>query len=156
MEKKEIKDFQTVDDVLDFAIKKEEEASRFYSTWSKTVDSKSISDVLAGFAREEQRHKALILDVKGGKKLNPPEKSITDLKISDYLEEAAPTKDMGFQDALILAMQREKEAFNLYASLASMAENDNIKNLFDTLAREEAKHKLGLETLYDESILKEN
>lgn len=156
MEKKDITDFRSVDDVLDFAIKKEEEASSFYSEWSKTVDSKSISDVLAGFAREEQKHKALILDVKGGRKLDPPKKSIVDLKIADYLEEVDPSKDMGFQDALILAMKREQKAAILYTNLASMAGNESIKNLFNTLAQEEAKHKLGLETLYDESILKEN
>jgi rubrerythrin len=156
MEKKEVSGFQTIDAVLDFAIKKEEEASAFYSKWSETVDSKSISDALAGFAKEEQKHKALILEVKGGKKLDPPKKSITNLKISDYLEEAAPSKDMGFQDALILAMKREKESFDLYSGLASMAEDESIKNLFDSLAREEAKHKLRLETIYDESILKEN
>ena len=156
MEKKKISDFQSIDDVLDFAVEKEEEASAFYSAWSRTVDSKSISDVLAGFAREEQKHKALILDVKGGRKLDPPGKSITNLKISDYLEDVEPSKDMGFQDALILAMQREKKAAQLYENLASMAEDENIRNLFNTLAQEEAKHKLGLETLYDESILKEN
>lgn len=156
MEKKELSGFQTIEDVLDFAIRKEEEASSFYSAWSRTVDSKSISDVLAGFAREEQKHKALILDVKGGKKLDPPGKSVADLKISDYLEDVEPSRDMGFQDALILAMQREKKAAQLYTDLASMAENENMRNLFSTLAQEEAKHKLGLETLYDESILKEN
>lgn len=156
MEKKEISSFHTIEDVLDFAIRKEEEASGFYAMWAKTVDSKSISDVLAGFAREEQKHKALVLDVKGGKRLDPPKESIADLKISDYLEDAAPSKDMGFQEALILAMQREKESFKLYSDLASLAENESIKSLFNTLAQEEAKHKLGLETLYDESILKEN
>ena len=78
------------------------------------------------------------------------------MSISDYLVEASPTETMNYQTTLMVAMQREKSAFRLYTKLASVAQDDKVKSLFLTLAQEEAKHKLRLETIYDEEILREN
>ena len=63
---------------------------------------------------------------------------------------------MTYQDALILAMKKEKYAFKLYTNLADYAKAENLKNIFLMLAQEEAKHKLRFEIEYDEFVLKEN
>ena len=62
---------------------------------------------------------------------------------------------MSFQDALVLAMKREKKAFKLYHDLSEIAPND-LKDTFLALAQEEAKHKLRIELEYDNVILTEN
>ncbi len=64
--------------------------------------------------------------------------------------------EMNYQEALILAMKKEKKAFQLYMDLHEAADNENAKNIFIILAQEEAKHKLRLEIEYDEYILKED
>jgi len=81
---------------------------------------------------------------------------IMDLKISDYIVKAKPTPDMSYQEALILAMNKEKAAFKLYLGLSEKAPNNDLKNLFLMLAQEESKHKLRFELEYDDYILKEN
>ncbi|GAG27214.1 unnamed protein product, partial [marine sediment metagenome] len=43
-----------------------------------------------------------------------------------------------------------------YANLASKVSVEEIQNMFLTLAAEEAKHKLRLESIYDDEILREN
>ena len=63
---------------------------------------------------------------------------------------------MSYQDALIVAMKREKAAFKLYNSLAAMSPNEELSKIFKNLAFEEANHKLQFETEYDEQILKDN
>jgi rubrerythrin len=63
---------------------------------------------------------------------------------------------MSYQDALILAMKREKAAFRLYMKLAEIAPNDGLKTIFKNLANEEAKHKLNFELEYDDMIYREN
>ncbi|WP_456442604.1 ferritin family protein [Caldithrix abyssi] len=58
--------------------------------------------------------------------------------------------------ALRIAIQREMGAHQLYQYLASIAENQQIKELFNRLALEELKHKMRLEGMYDENFLSEN
>jgi len=78
-----------------------------------------------------------------------------DLKVSDYVVDVEPTDDMGYVDALVVAMKMEKKAFQLYTDMASLAEDSAIRQSLLALANEEAKHKLHFEIEYDDSI-KEN
>ena len=152
----EPRDLNSVDEVLDFAIEKESEAVAFYTDWSQTVENKAVARVLLDFAGEEKLHEAYIKDVRSGKKVPEGPKEVTDLSISDYLVDASPTESMDYQTTLMVAMQKEKSAFRLYTKLASVSPNEDVKKLFLTLAQEEAKHKLKLETIYDDEILRDN
>ena len=67
-----------------------------------------------------------------------------------------PSPGMSYQDALMLAMKKEKAAFRLYYELAKRANNDEMKDVFLSLAQEESKHKLRFEIEYDEYVLREN
>ncbi len=145
----------TVDEILDFAIEKEQEAFDFYKLWSGKVENKAIGDVFKELADNEKAHKAFLSDVKSGKKIPPQPKEITNLSISDYLVEIEPSPDMDYQSALMVAMQREKSANQLYTNLAATVKVEEIKNMLLTLAAEEAKHKLRLESIYDEEVLRE-
>ena len=81
---------------------------------------------------------------------------IMDLKIADYSVKAQPSANMTYQEALILAMNKEKSAFKLYLGLSDRAPNSELKSLFLMLAQEESKHKLRFELEYDEYVLKDN
>jgi desulfoferrodoxin-like iron-binding protein len=148
--------FKSVEEILDFAVEKEEEAYRFYTEWAKKLDKSQAREHFEDFAREELTHKDKLLQVKQGRTLRPSPEKIADLKIADYLADVAPTPQMNYQRALIIAMQREKASFNLYNHLAGIADDEGLRSTFLALAQEEAKHKLGLETIYDEVILSEN
>ncbi|HID75598.1 MAG TPA: rubrerythrin [Planctomycetaceae bacterium] len=147
--------FESADAVLDFAIGREEEAARFYTELAEKIGG-PISQVFRDFAREEQGHKAKLMAVKSGKKLAPAEKQIMDLKIGDYLLDVEPEGELDYQQALVIAMKREKAAFRLYMDLCQSVDDESLKDLFLGLAQEEAKHKLRFEIEYDEHILKEN
>lgn len=148
--------FKDVNEVLDFAIKSEENANRFYSEWAKKLEKKPMQPVFEELAEEEQKHKEFLLGVKHGQTVQATTEEITDLKISDYMVDVKASVDMDYQDALMVAMHREKMAYKLYSNLANMTKNADIKNTFHMLANEEAKHKLRLEMIYDEEILVEN
>jgi len=150
-------EFKNVDEILDFAIKSEINAHRFYMDWSKKIENKALSKVFLELAGEEVKHKVYFEGLKKGKAFpTSVNDQITDLKISDYMVDATAAADMDYQDALTLAMQREKEAFKLYSGFAGIVEDEELKKTFMTLAQEEAKHKLRLEVMYDEDILTEN
>jgi len=81
---------------------------------------------------------------------------VTDLKIADYTVDIEPSPNMDYQSAIILAMKKEKAAFRLYTNLASKMQDPELRNMFMSLAQEEAKHKLRFEIEYDDEVMKEN
>jgi len=148
--------FDSVDEILDFAIEKEEEAYQFYLDLAERIERKNMIQVFQDFAKEELKHKEKLLAIKSGKLLAPASEKIMDLKIGDYLKDVEITQDLDYQKALILAMKAEKNAFLLYTKLASTTDNPDLKTTLLSLAQEEAKHKLLFETEYDDYILTEN
>jgi rubrerythrin len=153
---KQMKDFNSIDEILDFAIKNEQIAVDFYVNLSEKFSDKSMKQTFVGFAKEEMGHKARLTSIKEKGLYEMKKEDVMDLKITDYVVRAEPTKDMSYADALRLAMKREKAAFRLYTVLSEKSPNDDMKHLFQGLAQEEAKHKLRFEVEYDDTILKEN
>jgi len=150
-----MREWISVDDVLDFAIGEEEGAVAFYTALAERAESPGMRKAFQEFAREEMGHKDRLMAVKSGATFNPSDQSVEDLKIGDYLVDVVPSPDMSFQDALILAMKKEKSAFRLYSDLAEVTSDERVRNVFLSLAQEEAKHKLRFELEYDD-LLSEN
>ena len=151
-----MKQFGSVDELLDFAIKEEEAAAAFYTSLAGRLDRPWMKKVFEDFAKEELGHKAKLVKIKGGGVASLPSRKVMDLKLGDYLVDAEPSDDMDYQQALVLAMKKEKAAFRLYSDLAEVATDENVKKVLAGLAQEEAKHKLRFETEYDDQYLKEN
>ena len=150
-----MRNFRSVDDILDFAIKNEQDAVDFYTKYGQLV-TKKMKDMLLEFAQEEIKHKARLMKIKEEKVFTFSPEKIYSLNISDYITSGNFTMDLSYQDALILAMLKEKAAFKLYLNLSQKTDIPLLKELFLSLAQEESKHKLRFELEYDEYILKEN
>jgi desulfoferrodoxin-like iron-binding protein len=148
--------FKSVQEILDFAIEKEEEARQFYLEWSNKLENQGLREQFVIFAGEENKHKEKLQRVKSGSTFQPSAKQVTDLKIVDYLVDIVATPGMDYQEALIVAMRREKASFKFYNDLAAMSEDESLRQTFLALAQEEAKHKLRLETEYEKEIYTEN
>ncbi|MFC1490576.1 ferritin family protein [Candidatus Latescibacterota bacterium] len=144
--------WNSVDDVLDFAIGEEEGAVKFYTELAKQAENRSMRAAFEDFAREEEGHKQKLLSVKAGKILAPAEKAVQDLKIADYVVAVGPNPNMTYLEAIILAMKKEKAAYRLYSVLAASTDDLNVKELLMGLAAEEAKHKLRFEIEYDDAM----
>jgi rubrerythrin len=151
-----MKEFENINDVLDFAIGEEEAAVDFYLKLAGQAKNSQIRDAFKAYAEEEMGHKAKLLEVKENGLAIFGTNKVMDLKLSDYLVDVKPTPNMSYQDALVLAMKKEKSAFRLYTSLAERMEDEGMKQTFLLLAQEESKHKLRFELEYDEEVLKEN
>ncbi len=79
-------------------------------------------------------------------------KKIPDLKISDYLVDIEYEEGMLMSDILRIAMKREEQAVHLYRDLADKSMDKEIEKMFQLLAQEESKHKLALESMYDDFL----
>ncbi len=144
--------------ILEYAISREEEAYEFYTELAEGSQKSQVKAVFSQFAKEELGHKKKLEDIKAIRKNFPEEKEVKDLKIAEYLVDVDEESDKGldYQQALILAMKREKAAFKLYTDLAEVSDNEDWQRTFLALAQEEAKHKLRFELEYDDEILREN
>lgn len=152
-----MKEFKDINDILDFAIAREQAAFDFYSRLSKDVSNQEMSDIFVQFAKEEMGHKALLLKIKEEGVSYFAQEKVTDMKIADYVvKEDTPQDELTYPEALKLAMWREKAAYNLYKKLASIVSDENYAQLFESLANEELKHKSRFEMEYDDFVLREN
>ena len=149
-------EFKSIDDALNFAIQSEQEAVDFYTNLANGSKNQAMREVFIQFAKEEKGHKKRLQNIKRKEMFEFSDEKVFNLEIGDYLIDIKPATDMSYQDALILAMKREKSAFKLYSDLAGIAPNSSLKNVFLALAQEEARHKLRFEIEYDDNILKEN
>jgi len=147
----------TYNEIIAFAIDKEQEAVELYSDLANRAQSPSGKILFKELADMERGHKTKLekLDIRyfSSQDLKPPE----DLKIADYLVDVELTPDATYQDIVLFAAKREKAAFDLYTDLARIYTTiPVIKKIFDVLAQEEAYHKLKLEREYDEVVYKED
>jgi len=143
-------DEKAFQEIMKFAIEKEDEAATFYEEAAKRSEKPHMKEAFADMAKEEQRHKGLLekLDVTGIEQKQL--KKIPDLKISEYLVDMEYSPDMEYRHLLVLAMKREEKALGLYNELAEKADDADMEKLFRLLAQEESKHKLRLEKEWDD------
>jgi rubrerythrin len=151
-----MKEFKHVDEILIFAIEQEQRAVDFYTDLAKEAHNEEMKKVFIEFAGEEIKHKQRLTRIREEGVFTMPKQQVTDLKIGDYIVDVKASGKLSYEDALVLAMKREKSAFKLYSALAERAPNDQLKEIFESLAMEEARHKLRFELEYDEFVLREN
>ncbi len=147
-------DFTALDDILDFAISKEVEAEQFYLSLCEEEALSGNRALFQDFAKEERKHADLLASLKAGgvaEGIDDYEfKWIKDIKRSDLVVDITYEKGMNYRDILMLAIKREEKALKLYNDLLDHAETDHPKKVFKILCQEEAKHKLALESMYDD------
>lgn len=147
-------DFNNLTEIIDYAIAREIEAEEFYRSVSEQESFSGKKEMFLEYAAEEKKHQTLLEDLKTGKAGRGLEdykfKWITDIKRSNYTHDVEYRPGMAYQEILMLACKREEKALLLYNDLLAKAETDDAKKVFKILCQEEAKHKLALETMYDD------
>jgi rubrerythrin len=146
-------DFDSVEDILDYAIAREEAAESLYTELADKVSRPGMREAFLHFAAEERGHKERLKRIKAGELPAVTKEEVHDLRIGDYLVEPEPTANMTYAEALLFAMKSEKAAFTLYTKLAGLTDDASLARVFQSLAQEEAKHKLRFELEYDDHVL---
>lgn len=142
--------FETFEDIIAYAIQKEIEAVQFYNAAADQEKYADAKSAFKEFAEEEQRHVTLLENISKSNVEHYKLRDVPNLKRSDYTVDMAYEPGMMFEDILKLAAKREEMAFQFYTDLGNGSENPEHKKLFQTLAQEEAKHKLKFETILDD------
>ncbi|MFQ5721233.1 MAG: ferritin family protein [Candidatus Aminicenantales bacterium] len=149
-------EFSTFEEIIDFAIKREEEAFQSYGEMIEMAQTPGLKKLLTELQNEEKNHKKLLENITQERVKSFNIKEVLDLKISDYLIEEPPHKQMNFQDLLIFAAKKEQKAVELYSNLRDKTKENELKRLFEFLVQQEKRHKLRLEKEYEEHVLEED
>jgi rubrerythrin len=151
-----MKIFRTFEEIIDYAIDKEMDEIEFYTGLAERMDRKNVRQLFNNIALEKTA-RMLRLEKMKDLKLNSDFDKIQDLKLAGTLEDVDYNKtDLSYQEALILAMKKEKAKFKFYMEMAESAINEECRNTFLALANDEARQKLKFEIEYDEYVLMEN
>jgi rubrerythrin len=147
MKKKEKKSFQEAPeklpmnvnalDALGIGIYNEQSAFDFYKNLSETIQNPSGQERFRFLSLDEKRHRALLeeryLKESGGQKFSFDLQKVKKIKIT--ISDQASAKE-----ALHLALEAEREAYNSYMRAASQARDQQGKKMYESLASEEDKH----------------
>ena len=146
--------FESVADILHFAISKEQASRQFYLDLASQMEDSTTKSVFLAIAKQEEKHEESIkLEVvKQGYTLYSVETEgavESDYQWQEQLELNEDAKRMSYADALMVAIQKERAAFQLYTQLISMTQDMTFRKVLLELAEEEMRHVIQFEREYD-------
>ena len=141
-------------EIIQFAIDKQIEAFNFYTGASQNAKYSGGKELFLSLAKEEEGHRKLLENLNMEKVSQKRIEKVPDLHISDYMVEVEMKPGLSYADTLRIAMKREEKSLKLYNDMKDSNTDEDLKKLFTLLTNEEAKHKLKLEKIYDDEILK--
>ncbi|MGM0451932.1 MAG: ferritin family protein [Thermodesulfobacteriota bacterium] len=144
---------RSIADAVKFAIDREEKAREFYLQCMGRAKNPGVKEFFREMADEEAYHRQLLadLDISDAAVIAP--EGATDLHVGDYLVDVAFSPEMGYQEALAMAMKKEEKAYAFYAAWQNRCGDARISDVFAFLAGEEKKHKHKIEHMYENEIL---
>ena len=144
----------TFAELVQLGIKKESDTQAFYLYWAQRSADPGARVLLSELAQEEFKHRVFFENFKETDLQRSGPAEVLDLHIGDYLVEKEISEDSSIQDVLISAIHREESAIRFFEYLSGRG--GTMQPTFERLAGEEKKHKLRLETFYDDNILTED
>lgn len=145
------------EDLVQFAIEQEIDAAELYEKYAVIVKDRGTKRLLEEMAVMEREHEQRLKKFKEtSRDLFVRIGEVPDMHISDYLVEKELTENSSIQDVFIFAMKAEQKAYELYSRLSIIEPDLDKLHLFEELAEEEKKHKLDLETEYENIFMKDN
>lgn len=145
-----MENIKTLEQALDYAIEREKEAHAFYLEWAEKVVGDDMTKAFLEFAEQECQHRETLEKIrKGNRVFRFKEDLFPSMHLVDFVVDARMGPDMTLEDALAVAMKREKASYRTYLELAAAVEDEALVDMFLSLAHEEANHRVRLEIEYD-------
>lgn len=148
--------FTTLEEIIKFAVQREETAYQLYKTAAETSTSIAARKMFEEMAAEEKGHKEVFSKIDLAEAAGFSARTSTDMKLSEYLVDIPLRPNMTYQEILTYAIKTEESAYQLYTAAAEMTDDPKLKKTLKVFADVEKGHKLRVENLYDEHVLTEN
>jgi len=149
--------FETIEDVIDFAIEAEDKSFDLYTDLATQTTNFRLRSLFEQFAREELKHKVDISERREEIINSFANSIINSAEINEGLIKFEPKQNMSMKEALAFAINCEDQMYTLYLHLSNNSNNPGISSFFLGLSNMEANHKKSYELVFDEIIkLNEN
>lgn len=145
-------------ELLDAAMYKEIASQAFYIAGQSKTQDPGAKALMKELAEEELKHLQWLknLKEKGLGKRGWHQEKVPNLMISEHLTGGDTLESVGLQETLVFAMKREQQAIEFYSKMMGVMRDETAKHLCERLVHEELKHKLRLETFYDDLFYSED
>jgi rubrerythrin len=142
------------------AIEKEQQAQVFYTKAAGLATSKAVKDIFREFKADEVGHekmlKTVLKELKKGKLIKKGTtvhmEPLSRSGLGIFKMKDIPRTNTSYEEALLIAMNREEDAWRGYSNMVRMAPTENLKDLFKLLAQFEAGHLKRLKWLYSKDF----
>jgi len=134
--------------IISTAIDREVEAYTFYKSVADKVKDKNLKALFAELAGEEKKHREFLQAFLSKDASKMKFAAGHDYKVGDALPSPKLTADLKPLEGLIIAIQKELEAMQMYTQFANAAADTETQLLFSQLANMERGHKSRLEDIY--------
>ena len=144
--------FDSFDEIRRYAIREEINSASLYRMFAQR-GADWTKRMFEELAAEEEKHREFLekLDMEAVRTHILAD--VPDMKISDYMLDVKYNDDMTPQEAMIYAMKGEDMAKKMYLDMQGMVSDEDTRKLFALLAEQESRHKLRLETMYQEEFM---
>ncbi len=144
---------KTLRDLMEIAIQQEVDSQKLYRFGLEVVKDKKAQEFLKQLAEEEVRHENTLINIKetGLYDMDAPveDDSVFQSTMESHGENQAELDEtLTIEDILEIALKREFAAGNVFAAAAKAAKEEELKTLFENLAKEEEIHHQRVEKEY--------
>lgn len=147
--------FVTMDDVIRFAVEREETAYQLYTLAAEMSTSASAKKMFQELAAEEAAHKDVFSKINTDRAEQHKLCKLPETSISKYLTDVPFRPDMTYQEILVYALKTEENAYQLYKTAAGMTDDPALQKVLMGFADVELGHRRKIEELYEERVLTE-
>jgi rubrerythrin len=144
--------FNSIDDVLEFAQEKEQDACDFYTELAEKMHDSGMKKLFVELARQEIRHKIVLTEMRKGNVEMGSHPKIKEIALDKVLLSKEESKSLAVENAMLLALEREQSSYKLYSDLAQIVENPELRSTFENLAADELGHKASIQGVYEKYL----
>jgi len=147
--------FVTLDDVIKFAVEREDTAYKLYKRAAELSTSIASKKMFEELAAEEATHKDVFSKIDEEKAENHKLCKLPESSIAKYLADVPFRADLTYSEILAYALKTEENAYQLYKAAAGMTDDPKLQKVLMSFADVELGHRRRIEEIYEERVLTE-
>lgn len=147
--------FVTLDEVIKFAVEREDTAYKLYKRAAELSTSIASKKMFEELAAEEATHKDVFSKIDQEKAENHKLCKLPESSIAKYLADVPFRADLTYSEILAYALKTEENAYQLYKAAAGMTDDPKLQKVLMSFADVELGHRRRIEEIYEERVLTE-
>jgi len=148
-------EFVTLEDVIKFAVEREETAYKLYTRAAEISTNVSSRKMFQELAAEEATHKDIFVRIDEEKAEQHKLCTLPEASIAKYLADVPFRADLTYNEILAFALKTEENAYQLYKAAAGMTDDPALQKTLMAFADVELGHRRKIEAIYEERVLTE-